>query len=131
MPALSLTSTEIGLIGAAGLVGVFVGGMLFGYLTDRRQFMYIADLIALALFSILSAFAGEAWQLVILRFLLGVAIGADYPIATSRLAECSPKKYRGFLWAPCSWSGQFDHWSTDTAPLADPRIYLGHLGVES
>ena len=98
-PALSLTSTEIGLIGAASLVGVFVGGMFFGYLTDRigRQFMYIADLIALALFSILSAFAGEAWQLVILRFLLGVAIGADYPIATSLLAEYSPKKYRGFL----------------------------------
>jgi MFS transporter, putative metabolite transport protein len=59
--------------------------------------MYIADLIALALFSILSAFAGEACQLVILRFLLGVAIGADYPIATSLLAEYSPKKYRGFL----------------------------------
>ena len=98
-PALSLSSTEIGLIGAASLVGVFVGGMFFGYLTDRigRQFMYIADLIALALFSILSAFAGEAWQLVILRFLLGVAIGADYPIATSLLAEYSPKNYRGLL----------------------------------
>jgi MFS family permease len=57
-PAVSLSSTEIGLIGAASLVGVFVGGMFFGYLTDRigRQFMYIADLIALALFSILLAF---------------------------------------------------------------------------
>jgi putative MFS transporter len=74
--------------------------MLVGYLTDRIgwQFVCIADLIALALFSILSAFAGEAWQLVILRFLLGVAIGADYPVATSLLAEYSPKKYRGFLW---------------------------------
>jgi putative MFS transporter len=53
--------------------------MLFGYFTDRvgRQFRYIADLIVLALFSILSAFAGEAWQLVIVGFLLGVAIGAD------------------------------------------------------
>ncbi|PEG41228.1 MFS transporter [Mycolicibacterium agri] len=98
-PALDLSSTEIGLIGAASLVGVFVGGMFFGYLTDRigRQFMYIADLLALALFSVLSAFAGEAWQLIILRFLLGVAIGADYPIATSLLAEYSPKKYRGTL----------------------------------
>ena len=28
-PALSLTSTEVGLIGAASLVGVFVDGMLF------------------------------------------------------------------------------------------------------
>jgi MFS family permease len=47
--------------------------------------------------SILSASAGGAWQLVIVRFLLGVAIGADYPVATSLLAEYSPKKYRGFL----------------------------------
>ena len=99
-PALSLSSTEIGLIGAASLVGVFVGGMFFGYLTDRigRQFMYIADLIALALFSILSAFAGEAWT------------------------SC---------WAPCSWPGRFDHWPKDTEPLADTRIYLSHLVVES
>jgi MFS family permease len=107
--------------------------MPFGYLTDRtgRQFIHIADLIALALFSILSAFAGEAWQLVILRFLLGVAIGADYPIATSLLAEYSPKKYRGSVWAPCSWLEQFDRWSKDTAPLGDSRIYLSQLVVES
>ncbi|MGY4650181.1 MFS transporter [Mycobacterium sp. URHB0021] len=98
-PALALSSTEKGLIGAASLVGIFVGGLFFGYLTDRigRRFMYIADLLALALFSILSGFAAEAWQLIILRLLLGVAIGADYPIATSLLAEYSPKKYRGTL----------------------------------
>ncbi len=46
-PALSPTSTEIGLIGAASLVGVFVGGMFFGLFTDRigREFMYIADML--------------------------------------------------------------------------------------
>ena len=46
-PALSLTPTEIGLIGAASLVGVFVGGMFFGLFTDRigRQFIYIADML--------------------------------------------------------------------------------------
>jgi len=94
--------------------------MFFGYLTDRigRQFMYIADLIALALFSILSAFAGEAWQLVILRFLLGVAIGADYPIATSLLAEYSPKKYRGFL-----LGAMFVVWAT--RPLVEGHCTTG------
>ncbi|WP_066897600.1 MFS transporter [Mycolicibacterium houstonense] len=98
-PAMNLSATEIGLIGAASLIGIFVGGGVFGYVTDKvgRHLMYIADLIALAVFSILSAFATEAWQLILLRFLLGVAIGADYPIATSLLAEFLPKKQRGRL----------------------------------
>ncbi|BCI53910.1 MFS transporter [Mycolicibacterium litorale] len=96
-PAMDLSSTELGLIGAASLIGIFVGGGLFGYLTDRigRHLMYIVDLLALAVFSVLSAFAGEPWQIIVLRFLLGVAIGADYPIATSLLAEFLPKKQRG------------------------------------
>jgi putative MFS transporter len=98
-PAMSLSTTEIGLIGAASLVGIFVGGGVFGYVTDKigRHFMYIADLVALAVFSVLSAFCGEAWQVILLRFLLGVAIGADYPIATSLLAEFLPKRQRGRL----------------------------------
>ncbi|MDH6194120.1 putative MFS transporter [Mycobacterium frederiksbergense] len=111
-PALNLSSSEIGLVGAASLVGVFVGGAAFGYLTDRvgRHIMYIADLLALAVFSIMSAFVEEAWQLILLRFLLGVAIGADYPIATSLLAEYSPKKYRGRL-----LGGMFVVWAIGAA----------------
>ncbi|MFC9358119.1 MFS transporter [Rhodococcus sp. NPDC057014] len=98
-PAMDLSATEIGLIGAASLVGIFVGGGVFGYVTDKigRHVMYIADLVALAVFSVLSAFCGEAWQIILLRFLLGVAIGADYPIATSLLAEFLPKRQRGRL----------------------------------
>jgi putative MFS transporter len=43
--------------------------------------------------------------LVFLRFLIGIAVGADYPIATSLLAEFSPKKYRGFMlgFLMCMW----------------------------
>lgn len=96
-PAMGLTTAEVGMVGAASLIGIFVGGAVFGYLTDRigRHIMYIADLLALAIFSVLSAFAEEPWQIVVLRFLLGVAIGADYPIATSLLAEFLPRKQRG------------------------------------
>lgn len=59
--------------------------------------MYILDLIALAVFSVLSAFSTDIWQLALWRFLLGMAIGADYPIATSLLAEYLPRKVRGRL----------------------------------
>ncbi|MFF3467155.1 MFS transporter [Streptomyces sp. NPDC002619] len=96
-PALGMTAGDEGLVAAASLVGIFFGGAVFGYVTDRigRHVMYIADLAALALFSVLSAFASEVWQLVLLRFLLGAAIGADYPIATSMLTEYLPRRHRG------------------------------------
>ncbi|MEO6018938.1 MAG: MFS transporter [Knoellia sp.] len=95
--AFEVTASDKGLIAAAVLVGIFVGGGLFGWVTDRvgRHMMYILDLLALALFSILCFFATEVWHLVVLRFLIGMAIGADYPIATSLLAEYLPSKYRG------------------------------------
>lgn len=95
--AMTVTTADKGLIAAAVLVGIFVGGGLFGWVTDKvgRRTMYILDLLALALFSALCFYATDVWQLILLRFLIGMAIGADYPIATSLLAEYLPAKYRG------------------------------------
>ncbi|WP_216589135.1 MFS transporter [Streptomyces brasiliscabiei] len=94
---LGLTSFDAGLVGAAALVGVLFGGLVFGPVTDRvgRQLMYTIDLIALVLASVLSLFVTEAWQLVAVRFFAGLAIGADHPIATALLSEWLPSKRRG------------------------------------
>ncbi|NKX56697.1 MFS transporter [Arthrobacter mobilis] len=99
VPGLKMSPAEIGLVGAASLVGIFFGGGVFGWLTDKigRHKMYIADLVALAVFSLLNGLATEVWQVVLCRFFLGMAIGADYPIATSLLAEFLPRKVRGRL----------------------------------
>lgn len=96
-PALDMTTVEVGLLGAATLIGIFFGGAFFGWVTDKvgRHTMYIVDLIALAIFSIASGLSVEPWQVILTRFLLGIAIGADYPIATSLLAEFLPRKHRG------------------------------------
>ncbi|WP_327147803.1 MFS transporter [Nocardia sp. NBC_01329] len=98
-PALDLDATQTGLAAASALAGILVGGVVFGRLTDRigRKVMYIGNLVALSVLSILSAFVVEPWQLVVLRFALGVMIGADYPIASSMLAEFVPSRYRGRL----------------------------------
>lgn len=95
--AFEVTTADKGLVAAAVLIGIFVGGGFFGWVTDKvgRHVMYILDLLALALFSVLCFFATEVWHLIALRFLIGMAIGADYPIATSLLAEYLPSKYRG------------------------------------
>ena len=98
-PQLQLDTFWTGMIGTAALIGLLVGGAIFGYVTDLvgRQFMYQIDLVAIIILSILQMFVHTPLELVILRFLIGIAVGADYPIATSLLAEFSPRKYRGAM----------------------------------
>jgi MFS transporter, putative metabolite transport protein len=96
-PHFQLDAVTTGLIGAATLFGILVGAPLFGHLTDRhgRRILMIGDLCAFVVIAIAQIFVTAAWQLIALRFALGVAIGADYPIATAILAEFMPPKRRG------------------------------------
>lgn len=98
-PQFHLTAFWSGLIGTSTLVGLFLGGLIFGYVTDLvgRHVMYTIDLAVILIFSIWQAFADSPLELAILRFILGVAVGADYPIATSLLAEFAPRKHRGMM----------------------------------
>ncbi|MGW1255522.1 MFS transporter [Streptomyces sp. NPDC002513] len=127
-PALDMTTGDKGLVAASSLIGIFFGGAVFGYVTDKigRHVMYIADLAALALFSVLSAFVTEVWQLVVLRFLLGSAIGADYPIATSLLAEYLPRRYRGRM-----LGATFVVWALGAAAAYLVGVGLEELGVNA
>ncbi|MEU5282311.1 MFS transporter [Streptomyces asoensis] len=127
-PALDLKGIELGLTAAAALIGIFFGGAVFGYVTDKvgRQVMYLADLIALTLASVASAFVTEVWQLIALRFLLGVAIGADYPIASSLLAEFVPRKHRGKL-----LGALFVVWAAGAAAAAACGWAMSHLGDDA
>ncbi|MBM7646014.1 putative MFS transporter [Scopulibacillus daqui] len=97
-PQLHLNAMWSGLIGASALLGIFIGGFL-GYLTDKigRQLMYTLDFIILIVGSILQFWVQNGLELFILRLILGIAIGADYPIATSLLAEFAPRKHRGAM----------------------------------
>lgn len=106
--ALAPLSTEIGLtagwqglIGAASLVGMFFGGLIFGYLTDLvgRRVMYSADLAVLIVASAAQYWVHGTVALLVLRFVLGLAVGADYPIASALLAEFAPRRQRGRLLA--------------------------------
>jgi len=98
-PALHMTPAQEGLVGASALIGIFFGGFLGGWLTDifGRHLLFTLDLIAIIGLSVAQAFVNDVAWLIVLRLLIGVAVGADYPIATSLLAEFSPRKYRGPL----------------------------------
>jgi putative MFS transporter len=97
--AFSLSAVEAGLLGAASLVGMLFGGLIFGAVTDKfgRQKVYIADLACFVVLSAMQFFATEPWQLIILRTLMGVAVGADLAIAGTIAAEFAPQKSRGPL----------------------------------
>lgn len=94
-----LGSTMSGLVGSATLIGMFVGGLVFGYVTDRvgRQKVYLFDIAAFIALSVAQYFAPDAWTLTLLRFAMGIAIGADFAIAGTIASEFAPRKSRGPL----------------------------------
>ncbi len=95
-PLFNLTSEWSAAIGASVMVGILVGTIVGGYLTDMigRRKMFIIDVVAIGVFSLLSVFAADAFQLIVARFAIGVFVGADYPIATSLVTEFTPKQQR-------------------------------------
>lgn len=122
---LGLNSAWEGLIAAAALIGIFFGGFLGGWFTDRfgRKVLYLLDLIAIIGLSVAQFWVETAWGLFVLRFLIGVAVGADYPIATAFLAEFLPKKYRGPLLA-----GMLVMWFAGAAAAYIVGAIILHLG---
>ena len=96
-PQLQLDLFWEGLIGASALIGVFLGGFVGGWFTDKygRQILYTIDLIAIGVFSLTQFWVDSAMALFVMRLFIGIAVGADYPIATALLAEFAPRKYRG------------------------------------
>ncbi len=104
---LGASSLQTGLISSAAIVGAFVGATFLGPLGDKlgRQRIFRYDLIMFVVFSVACMFAWDVPSLIISRFLLGIAIGLDYPIAASFLAEILPIKNRG-RWLVAAFSLQ-------------------------
>jgi len=95
--ALQLTEFWQGLIAASALIGVFFGGFIGGWLTDKlgRKKVYFIGPSLFILCSLAQFWVESAWLLFALRFIIGLAVGIEYPVATSLLVEFLPKKQRG------------------------------------
>ena len=95
-PEMGISPQWEGLIGVAAIVGLFVGASVGGYLTDLvgRRKMFVIDVCLIIVLSLACMAISTPLQLFILRLLIGIVIGADYPIATSMIAEFTPRKYR-------------------------------------
>src|SRR5262245_32420341 len=71
-PQLGLSGTTEGLVGAAALIGIFLGAFVGGWLTDRfgRQLLFTVDLIAIIVFSVAQFWVGSAFVLIVMRLLI-------------------------------------------------------------
>jgi len=90
-----------GLIGASALIGIFIGGLLFGQAADRwgRRPVFQWNLVAFVIFSVAQWFTVGVWDLVAYRIVLGLAIGVEYAVGAALLSEFVPKRTRGALLA--------------------------------
>ena len=97
-PVLHLDAEWIGLLGAATLAGLFIGTTLFGYISDKvgRRKMFLIDIVAIGVISVATMFVTSPFELLIMRLVIGIVIGADYPIATSMVTEFSNTHQRAF-----------------------------------
>ena len=95
--ALGLSSFWQGMIAASALIGIFFGGFIGGWLTSRlgRQKIFFVGPTLFIVSSVAQLWVESAEALFVLRFLIGVAVGIEYPVATALLVEFLPKKYRG------------------------------------
>jgi MFS family permease len=86
-----------GFIVAAAPLGCILGATIFGRMTDKlgRKILLLLNILFFVVFAACTAFAWDVSSLILFRFLLGIGIGADYPVSSTYIVENMPKRLRG------------------------------------
>ena len=111
------TGAEVAAIGSATIFGMFIGTAGQGEFSDRfgRRFIYQFNLLLFGIFTILGAFAPSVTLLVACRFIAGLGLGAEQPLAFAYAGEYSPKRIRGRILAIVHFIGGACVWPIGTA----------------
>jgi len=97
VPDMKLSTFQETLILGSVILGTIIGTVVVGYLADLfgRRRIYIFNLAFFLLFGIISVMTTNFLVIVISRILMGIAVGADYPVSNSYIAEMAPTSVRG------------------------------------
>lgn len=92
-----LSATTIAWIGSVNSIGMALGAVLFGILADKwgRRFIFIFTLLLFSIASGLTALSYGLTSLLILRFLVGMGLGGELPVAATLVAESVAAHERG------------------------------------
>ncbi|MFJ4174375.1 MFS transporter [Microbacterium sp. NPDC089696] len=94
-----LTKTDAGWIASVGFLGMALGATLGGLLTDRlgRRQVFALTLLVYGIATGASALVSGLAALLVLRFLVGLGLGAELPVASTYVSEFAPARMRGRL----------------------------------
>lgn len=93
----SLTSVESGWIVSIGFVGMAIGAVFSGALADRfgRKNTFASTLVIYSIATGLCAFAPNLTVLLVCRFIVGLGLGGQLPVAVTLVSEYVPAQVRG------------------------------------
>jgi len=95
----SLDPYASGIILSSGFIGMFIGAIMSGYLSDviGRKKTLLVMFSGSALFTAINALAPDPATLAVLRLLAGIGLGGTLPLPGVYLSEYVPANYRGRL----------------------------------
>ncbi len=92
-----LAPADIGLLLSSGFAGQLIGASFFGWLAERYGRIRVLNwtILILSLFGLACAFAWSYWSLIALRFLQGLGLGGEIPVAATFVSEIARSQARG------------------------------------
>ncbi|WP_263697796.1 MFS transporter [Bacillus thuringiensis] len=92
-----LSTQEMGWIGSINSIGMAVGALVFGILSDKigRKSVFIITLLLFSIGSGLTALTTTLAMFLILRFLIGMGLGGELPVASTLVSESVEAHERG------------------------------------
>ena len=138
----NVEAADLSWVASAGFLGMAIGASVGGLLADKlgRRQVFALTLLVYGVFTGLSALAWSIGALVALRFLVGLGLGAELPIASTLVSEFAPARIRGRVvvilesfwavgWTAAALIGYFvvptsdDGWRWALALGAIPAVY--------
>jgi len=125
---LGLSNTEVGLASSAYLGGAVLGGLLFGWLTDRlgRKKLFFITLAVYLAATAATATSWNFWSFALFRAATGAGIGGEGSAIASTIQELIPARMRG--WTDLVINGSF--WIGDALGAAGSIILLDPANVD-
>nr|WP_123932933.1 MFS transporter [Corynebacterium gerontici] len=92
-----ITPTQSSWLGSIGFVGMAIGASLGGLLADKfgRRNIFALTLLVYGVATGASAASTSLGMLIALRFVVGLGLGAELPVASTYVSEFAPRQVRG------------------------------------
>lgn len=93
----SLNNSQLSMIASIGFLGMMIGASVGGLLADRigRRNVFALTLLVYGLATGAAALSTGVAILMVLRFIVGVGLGAELPVASTLVSEFAPQRIRG------------------------------------